>query len=344
MKLDEKFMNSLRESLINNKKHFKANVVDLYETIKTNEQLITFLDGRLCRKYPTMFEEQYAKNIISKTFLSHDVPSLKKTGFWFQLKGREETFDAETQEKANEITDQNLNNSMVRFWANQNNNEVYSKFSSFNCFLEVTLSIDNSRKYLNSNGRQVFNVTDWIRYFNSLIEFLYPDFEFNKKISNSNTIRFSKLVGENLLFGIEYSVQEFKYRIKRNSLQQPELKFFLSLQDFDKKTKSYSLHDNTYWELNDINNPFFSIGRTLASYYASKNIKKESEGVYICDMCCAKQEILPNNMVRIYNDETLGDELKKMAFYELYNQAFHNKSYIHYLESSIMDTLKKIST
>ncbi|SHM64584.1 hypothetical protein [Chryseobacterium polytrichastri] len=209
------------------------------------------------------------------------------------------------------------------FWANAKEEEAYQKTCHFKSFED---KIINEKKFYTAlENSPFFNVKAWILYYQDLLNVKFPEFS-NKIVSGKSITKYRPFKGEYFL-GIETDYQSCRNNFKRGWWEEPEYKLVI-FKMLDEKTLDKVVIFDKFVHPH-FNPPVFS----FAGFFGSKTVHDVDEVEFVIDDGTRK-EILEDSMIRLYNSEEFGDELKRHAYF-YYDMLYHTtKEFIKFVEES----------
>lgn len=222
------------------------------------------------------------------------------------------------------------------FWTDASMEKSYQELSDFNCFEDLVIQKSLVEKY--KQKKHYFNAAGWCDYYIRLVKFFLPEYKLNSTSSNKKTWRFLCNVSNGYQFGFEFNASFYKSEIKRYRLFSPDFRIVLLGSDFDKSVKEEEyLPTNTHSQIfvlgDNFKNPYFpGVIRSIATLFSEKfltlpfiDFVKEDDAIYL------------------RHNKSLGEQLKRYAFFDFYIITFFIKPYLEYLSSSIKDIGNQVS-
>lgn len=204
------------------------------------------------------------------------------------------------------LTDAKLeieNLSKERFWSIEQNN-LYKEISNFNSFEDkIVREEDVSKAYLKD---PFYNIEGWISYYNRLLDLKFENF--NEILqTGKNQVRYKHFQDEYFI-GIEVNYGKTIKKMKDGDWETP----YFNLIIFKLNGKFKLIEKNN---LGVFGHPYFhQPAYNFGGYFAIKTVNRVSPNEWVIDRGTEK-ESLGNGMVRLYNSEIFGDDLKRHAFY-----------------------------
>jgi hypothetical protein len=226
------------------------------------------------------------------------------------------------------------------FWNTSEKNEDYREISNFNPFNNQPIPI----QYLESFRKFKYNTDGWSSYISKLIKFCFPEFDIQSE--TGNVVRFAKKLNEELFLGIEFDKKYFLSRLKDADPDVSYLNLILFNNSFDlgMKQRPYILkYNDKVLSLGILGNPFFYRPCFSLSSFAVVELyyfKEDENGwrAMLPRYSWGKKENGDGTFTLIHPEE-YGEKLKKHAFFYFDALAYSSRSYLTYLEKSILDSI-----
>ncbi|AZA95662.1 hypothetical protein [Chryseobacterium shandongense] len=209
------------------------------------------------------------------------------------------------------------------FWASEEEEKIYQSLSHFVSFEDRL--VEEKKLYHVLITSPFFNVKGWLSYYQSLLDVKFPDFS-EKIISGKNIIKY-KPFKDKYFLGIATDYQSCKNNFRKGWWEEPEYKLVI----FEKLEKKKINQVVTFERF--IHPHFDPPALNFAAFFGSKTMIDVSENETVIDNG-TKKEFLEDGMVRLYNSEKFGDELKRHAYF-YYDMLYRTtKGYIKFIEES----------
>lgn len=275
------------------------NPLEKYEDLKLYE---SYLKERLSKlKFEIDYDEITFKNSIS--------------GFSDQTHAKIMMLGKKISEKENF--------SKEIFWANSKEEEGYQKICHFRSFEDKI--IDEKKFYSALVNAVFFNVKDWILYYQDLLDYKIPEFS-EKIVSGKSIIKYKPLKGKYFL-GIETDYQSCKNSFRRAWWVEPEYKLVIF-----EKLNGNKINKVVAFE-KFVHPHFDPPALSFMPFFGSKTIYDINEIETVIDYGTRK-EVLEDGMIKLYNSEEFGDELKRHAYF-YYDMLYHTtKEFIKFVEEA----------
>jgi hypothetical protein len=223
------------------------------------------------------------------------------------------------------------------YWANIENQKLYSPFSGLNIFNNVIFESNKLEYYKNIQNK--FDKTIWLKYILDLITIFFPKYQYSKEFSTKNILRYVTQLKNDVWFGFEYDLKEIQYQLAKGY---PELPDYFNLiafnSNFDKTTTPLQyLYSETksIISLGILGNPYFYRPcYTVGGYTAIDIYKKEELGnPYIKTI-----QQINHQESQIIHSVALNEVIKKHAFMYMHLLSGSSKSYLSYIENALLKT------
>lgn len=231
-----------------------------------------------------------------------------------------------------------------QFFINENHYKIHydNHFSNLKIFNEPKIDdLENFGVLKNRNDK--YNKSIWIEYIKSLCELTFNKFRFSKEHSTKNVYRFIKQVNEDLFIGFEFYVDITKKELNYNLTEvEPYFNIIVFNNQFnpDEPIINYTFRKNkNIISLGNLSNPLFTpMCLTMEAFKLLTN--KTNPMDFDSPMKFHKKlyEVSQNNYLIKYPDE-FGEDLKKYAFFKIYLLEYFSRSYLGYIEKSILGSL-----
>jgi len=211
--------------------------------------------------------------------------------------------EPEILEKLTEAEIEIENSSKEKFWTSIENN-LYKEISNFNCFEDKIVKEEDVYKVCLNDP--FYNIEDWINYYNHLLDTKFVSFE--QILQNGKTQIRYKHFQKDYFIGIEVNYGKTIKEMKHGDWETPyfNLIVFKLNEKFKLKEKSsLGLFGHPYFH-----QPAYNFG----GYFAIKTVNRVSPTEWVINRGTEK-EFIGNGMVRLYNSEKFGEDLKRHAFY-----------------------------
>ncbi|PIF45341.1 hypothetical protein CLU96_2343 [Chryseobacterium sp. 52] len=209
------------------------------------------------------------------------------------------------------------------FWANPSQERAYEEVCRFKCFEEKIVP-ENKLLSVGVNS-PFFNVKGWIMYYQDLLNLKFPEFS-DKIVSGKSITKYKPFKGKYFL-GIETDYQSCKSSFRRGWWEEPEYKLVIFEKPDIKRIKKVLTFEKFVHP--HFNPPVFS----FSGFFGCKTMYNISELEIVIDNG-TKKELLEDGMIRLYNSEEFGDELKRHAYF-YYDMLYHTtKEYVKFIEES----------
>lgn len=354
MNFNENFRLKLQTSLINNILFLKESSIDVVNEVKDDYRKI-ILNIISDEFNPFKISPERAIYNINRTLESSGVPKLKlrfesKAVFRInEIEFKVITNDEPELHSKEELqlrvdTENFLYECQNEFWRDINHNSKYYEISDFSCIEDFEFPVSKLELVTNSAG--TYNVEAWSQYVFKLVEMNFPDFKYEKSKSNRK-VRFLKSLNDDIQFGFEYDNTELKKEINRKTLNRIQLPYYFNVIIINKnfnprEKKEYVIkYDNDIMSLGIVANPFFyhpcyplSLFGIIELYHYGNFYPDNTKPKKVRD--CVK--VNDETMKMVYSKEYF-EKLKKYAFFYMHLLGYSSKSYLDYLEKSILDIL-----
>jgi len=336
---------SLREKVAHNlnvnKPFLEESSLQLLDLAVNSKIYYPMLFGRLINQDPFHFDKNIAIKIIKKTSDLFKIPVFENY-LYFHLKGNEhfknEVYERDDYSPYLKKYLSALDESFQAFYSEDYLIEKFKSLTPQSAFENVVLDEEDVDKFISKNFNQVFDKKGWIDYYFRIISITYSDYQFDKSKSDTK-LRFLKQLNEDFFFGFEYDLKEIKYQFTHGSLCAPDLKFVLIHKTFERNKDYSSVKNPPIWVFEPFTHPFFNLIGSLENTYARSTLIIRPNGRFEKENL-AKQEILPDGKIRLFNTDEFGEYLQKSCFHELTVNARYILSYLNYIEKSILMSIE----
>lgn len=213
------------------------------------------------------------------------------------------------------------------FFESAQNKAGYEKVSGFFFFEDILIDKKDVLKYKMRN--YIFNLKGTEHYILNVVQFFFRDYNIFKK--SSPFTRFLKQIDEETFFGFQFNSTKFNRDLKNGKLLTPRFDIVL-ITNYESGNECVSI-------LNDMVADFFEPPTLLfETHFAYSIFEKVSESHYKLKYDTVYQDI-DNFTVRVFNDNNLGEEIKKHMYYYLATLALISKPMLDYYYECIVDAL-----
>jgi hypothetical protein len=195
------------------------------------------------------------------------------------------------------------NSSKERFWTSIENN-LYEEISNFNCFEDKIVKEEDVYKVCLNDP--FYNIEGWINYYNHLLDTKLGSFE--KILQNGKTQIRYKHFQNDYFIGIEVNYSKTIKEMKHGDWETPYfnmIRFKLNEKFKLKEKSNFGLLGHPYFHP-----PAYNFG----GYFAIKTVNRVSPMEWVINRG-TDREFIGNGMIRLYNSEKFGEDLKRHAFY-----------------------------
>lgn len=218
----------------------------------------------------------------------------------------------------------------------------FDKFSDFEAFFDSVVDTSGYYDYLKTHRLNI-NTTGWNNYVRELIEYFFLDYKYSAKFSNSNA-RFVKQLDKAWYLGIEYAKNHLNKSRRSGFFEFPYyFNIVLINANYDKRSKAdyiYRQEDDNIVSFGILGNRFFFYPTISPTGYAmelASKYKKDPYTVYAINQMALVTEIGDKKHIQYRKDEAL--LLKKYMYYYIDITRKTSRSYLDYIEKSILDIL-----
>lgn len=316
------YLSKLELSLQANKITFVNECRDFFsKLINTPYKIILYSKHAVYN--PLRLDSNHSEILFSEFVNSLKNPQFKNENLSFKIPSIHQT-PWEMQEETNDQYYNILNSCMDEFWINADHQKEFGRIANFDLFEELIIDEVSFKKIQKLRRGALIEVGSWLTYCRTLIEIIFDDFILTK--SRGKEFFFKKKIKENVYLCFEYDEISFKREVNYGKLLTPELKLFLLICD----------ESDTCQHINFglLENPFFCLDWKLQGYYATKKVTKNSNGIYHVKNDYETEKI-QDGKIRVYGDQTLGEDLKKYAYYYFNAQKTALVPYFNYIISSL---------
>jgi len=300
-----------------------AYILDSQNTILESSFFIRILDRRI--KYGDLNNHvEFLKERLSHVEFSidYDTVEYKNSMSGYQVLALDElgrTFD--NSRILSPLMYEKENFSKEIFWASEEEEKLYQSISHFVSFEDRL--VEEKKLYHVLINSPFFNVKGWISYYQSLLDVKFPEFS-EKTVSGKNIIKY-KPFKDKYFLGIATDYQSCKNNFRKGWWEEPEYKLVI-FEKLEKKKINQVLTFERF-----IHPHFDPPALNFAAFFGSKTMIDVSENETVIDNG-TKKEFLEDGMVRLYNSETFGDELKRHAYF-YYDMFYHTtREYLTFIE------------
>lgn len=211
--------------------------------------------------------------------------------------------EPEILEKLTEAEIEIENSSKERFWSFEENN-LYKEISNFNCFEDKIVKEEDVYKVCLNDP--FYNIEGWINYYNHLLETKFESFE--KILQNGKTQIRYKHFQKDYFIGFEVNYSKTIKEMKHGDWETPSFNLIVF-----KLNEKFKLKEKS--NLGIFGHPYFhQPAYNFGGYFAIKTVNRVSPMEWVIDRGTDK-EFIGNGMIRLYNSEKFGEDLKRHAFY-----------------------------
>ncbi|MBR9917490.1 hypothetical protein GYB29_07380 [bacterium] len=232
------------------------------------------------------------------------------------------------------------------FWSNKNYAAGYKKVkSNFTPYLDFECLEEEIEKIKFQDFKR--NHENWIDFLKSIIEQLFSEYEYSKKLSNG-VIRYLKELKDTdgLYFGFEFDQKRLSTIVNKDAFALPEyFNLILCVKDFKLKSQSkkYLLQSHPdVLSLGIMGNPFcfppcFSV-KNFSSIDFFFTYDKPDNNI---DLNYERKYLRQSNgNYKVEHPHVHGEKMKMHAYFYMVALSISVKPYLAYLENSIIETIK----